>query len=140
MIAESWNSISGSTLRVSCNELLGYNKKCVNSSKDNAVNYIAETEKFRNFQLSWDKVKQLLTIDDAPLFGTLSDNEIFEVVDVSGEPNEGSSHLKAYSYLKVSLNATQLMVMTHILDVATRKKPSSFKQKLIADYVKYDTK
>ncbi|KRZ04029.1 hypothetical protein T11_4857 [Trichinella zimbabwensis] len=60
--------------------------------------------------------------------------------------NELLSHSEAHSCLKVAFkwmeqqkefSATQLMLMTHIWDVAA-KKLSSFKQKLFTYYIEYD--
>ncbi|KRZ05177.1 hypothetical protein T11_5140 [Trichinella zimbabwensis] len=69
-------------------------------------------------------------------------------VDVSDKPNEGPSHSEAYFCLTVGLkwmekqkefSATQLMLMRQIGDVAAQNKLSSFKQKLITDYIEYDS-
>ncbi|KRZ14513.1 Jerky -like protein-like [Trichinella zimbabwensis] len=104
--------------------------------------------------LSRDEVKQLITVDDTPLLSTLTDDEILEVVEknenkdfnVSDKANELLSHLEAHSCLKVAFkwmeqqkesSASQLMLMSRIWDVAA-KKLSSFKQKLIANYIEYD--
>ncbi|KRY73598.1 hypothetical protein T4A_1349 [Trichinella pseudospiralis] len=55
------------------------------------------------------------------------------------------NHSEDYSCLKVGLkleyekefSATQLMLIRHIRDVAAQKKPSSFKQKFITDYIEH---
>ncbi|KRX93375.1 hypothetical protein T4B_9308 [Trichinella pseudospiralis] len=70
-----------------------------------------------------------------------------EDVDVSDKPDKDVSHLEAYFCSEVGLkwmkqqeefSATQLM--RHIRNVAAQKKLSSFKQKLITDYMEYNAK
>ncbi|KRX81641.1 hypothetical protein T06_5844 [Trichinella sp. T6] len=76
MIVQARNSISGSTLRVSWNELLGYNENC-------------------------EEVEKLLTVDDITLFKTLTGDEILKAVEE--DENEVPSHSEAYSCFKVGL-------------------------------------
>ncbi|KRX82754.1 hypothetical protein T06_6786 [Trichinella sp. T6] len=58
--------------------------------------------------LSWDRVEQLLAVDNKSLFGTLTDDEILEAVeedenedvdvfDTFDKPNEGLSYSEDYS-------------------------------------------
>ncbi|KRZ80603.1 hypothetical protein T10_12453 [Trichinella papuae] len=68
MIAQAWNSISGSTLRILWNKLLGYNEECVIQSIDCDDDSTAVIEMFKNPDLSQGKVEHLLTVDDTPLF------------------------------------------------------------------------
>ncbi|KRX45974.1 hypothetical protein T05_11652 [Trichinella murrelli] len=95
--------------------------------------------------------------DDNPLFVALTDDEILEAVeedededgDESDKLNERLCHSEAYSSFKFGLkwmeqqkefSAAQLMVVRHIRDVAAQNKLSSLKQRLIADFIKSDTK
>ncbi|KRY57301.1 hypothetical protein T03_12850 [Trichinella britovi] len=124
MIAQAWDSTSGSIIEI-----------------------------FKNSKLSWDRVEQLLAVDNNSLFGTLTDDEILEAVeedenedvdvfDMFDKPNEGLSHSEDYSCRFEVDGATgkiQLLLLRHICDVAAQKKLSTCRQKLITDYVKYDT-
>ncbi|KRY46002.1 hypothetical protein T03_5256 [Trichinella britovi] len=68
-----------------------------------------------------------------------------ENVHVSDKPNEGLSHSKAHSCHKATFKwmelqkAAPLTLIRHIHDVAAQNKLSSFKQKLITDYIEYDS-
>ncbi|KRX61669.1 hypothetical protein T09_6105 [Trichinella sp. T9] len=103
MIAQAWDSISGSTLHVSWSKILGYNDKCAVEKDEN------------------------------------------ENVHVSDKPNEGLSHSKAHSCHKATFKwmelqkAAPLTLIRHIHDVAAQNKLSSFKKKLITDYIEYDS-
>ncbi|XP_003377696.1 putative Trp operon transcriptional repressor [Trichinella spiralis] len=90
-----------------------------------------------------NEVEHLLTVDNTPLCETLTDDEIFEVVekdeneddDVSYKPNEELSHSSFKFGLKwmeqqKKFSTTGLMLMRHIRDVTAQKLLSSFKQKL----------
>ncbi|KRY92520.1 hypothetical protein T4D_3210 [Trichinella pseudospiralis] len=80
MTAQSWNLISGSTLRILSNKLLGYNEECVIQSIDCDGDYSAIIEMFKNYDLSENE-------DD----------------DVSDKSNKGPSHSETYSCLMVGL-------------------------------------
>ncbi|KRZ02275.1 Jerky -like protein-like, partial [Trichinella zimbabwensis] len=130
MIAQAWDSISGHTLRVSWNRLLGYKEECVNQSIDCDEDFATVTEMFEKFKLSQDEGEQWLADDDTPLFETLTDDEILKAVqkdenedvdesDMPDKSDERLSHSEAYSCAKVLFNwmeqqnefsATQLMV------------------------------
>ncbi|KRY20747.1 hypothetical protein T12_15451 [Trichinella patagoniensis] len=91
MIVQARNSISGSTLRVSWNELLGYNENCVKQSldcDDELHNSVEEDE------------------NEVP-----SHSEAYSCLKVG---------LKWMEQQK-EFSATQLMLMRHICDVAARK-------------------
>ncbi|KRX15962.1 hypothetical protein T07_7464, partial [Trichinella nelsoni] len=97
-------------------------KKALNNAPDSAL------EMFTNP----NEVEHLLTVDNTPLYETLTDDEIFEASD---KPNEELS----YSSFKFGLkwmeqqkkfSTTGLMLMRHIRDVTAQKLLSSFKQKL----------
>ncbi|KRZ05858.1 Jerky -like protein-like [Trichinella zimbabwensis] len=70
MIAQAWNSISGSTLRILSDELPGYDEKCVNQSID---------------------------CDDYCITVIAVEKDENEEVDVSDKPNKGVTHSEAYS-------------------------------------------
>ncbi|KRY41555.1 hypothetical protein T01_3559 [Trichinella spiralis] len=104
MIAQAWDSTSGCTR----NEILGYNEECAIQLRSCDDNCTAIIEIFKNSKLSWDRVDQLLAVDNNSLFGTLTDDEILEAVeedenedadvsDMFDKPNEGLSHSEAYS-------------------------------------------
>ncbi|KRZ56661.1 hypothetical protein T02_1124 [Trichinella nativa] len=85
MIVQARNSISGSTLRVSWNELLGYNENCVSQSLD------CDDELY-NCNIN-EEVEKLLTVDDITLFKTLTGDEILKAVEE--DENEVPSHSEA---------------------------------------------
>ncbi|KRY83800.1 hypothetical protein T4D_11607 [Trichinella pseudospiralis] len=94
-------------------------------------------EVFKKFKLSWNKVEHTQS----------NGKDENEDVDVSDKPDKDVSHLEAYFCSEVGLkwmkqqkefSATQLM--RHIRNVAAQKKLSSFKQKLITDYMEYNAK
>ncbi|KRY29761.1 hypothetical protein T01_13979 [Trichinella spiralis] len=66
-------------------------------------------------------------------------------VHVSDKLNEGLSHSEPHSCHKATFKwmelqkAAQLTLIRHIRDVAAQNKLSSFKQKLITDYIEYDS-
>ncbi|KRX75060.1 N-acetyltransferase 6 [Trichinella sp. T6] len=103
------------------------------------------------------EVEQWVGDDDNPFFVALTDDESLGAVeedededsDESDKPNERLCHSEAYSSFKFGLkwmeqqkefSAAQLMVVRHIRDVAAQNKLSSLKQRLIADFIKSDTK
>ncbi|KRZ66952.1 hypothetical protein T10_10916, partial [Trichinella papuae] len=132
-----------------------FSRKSMKKASNNALDSPLEMSK--NFELSREEVGQLPTVDDTLLFEILTDDEILksvekdenEDVDESDKSDEGPNHSEAYSCAKVLFNwmeqqnefsATELMVIRHICDIAAQKKLSSSKQKLITDYIEYDTK
>ncbi|KRZ49547.1 hypothetical protein T02_3815 [Trichinella nativa] len=78
-------------------------------------------------------------------FITTVEKDENENVHVSDKPNEGLSHSEAHSCHKATFKwmklqkAAQLTLIRHIHDVAAQNKLSSFKQKLITDYIEYDS-
>ncbi|KRX48849.1 hypothetical protein T05_8896 [Trichinella murrelli] len=99
---------------------------------------------FKNPELSQNKVKKLLTVDDATLFKALTDDENIQNSGKRDKPNEVLSHSKTYSCLEVTFkwmeqqkefSATHLMLIKLMCDAAAQKKLSSFKKN-----DEYDTK
>ncbi|KRY08677.1 hypothetical protein T12_1475 [Trichinella patagoniensis] len=148
MIAQAWDSISGSTLHVSWNKILGYNEKCVNHSVDcdtllhKCTINTKQCEKdcttvkkmFKKFMLLRDGIKQWLADNDTPLFKTSTDDGKY-----SRHHSEAHScHKATFKWMELQ-KAAQLTLIRHIHDVAAQNKLSSFKQKLITDYIEYDS-
>ncbi|KRX13254.1 hypothetical protein T07_5104 [Trichinella nelsoni] len=145
MIAQAWDSISGSTLHVSWNKILGYNAKCVNQSVDcdtllhkcTINTKQCEKDCTTKFMLLRDGIKQWLADNDTPFFKTSTDDEKYSK---QWKKMKMKTSICLINQMKMELQkAAQLTLIRHIHDVAAQNKLSSFKQKLITDYIEYDS-
>ncbi|KRY41663.1 Jerky -like protein-like [Trichinella spiralis] len=83
MIAQVWESISGNTLRVSWNKLLGYNEECLGDD---------DTPFFET--LTDDEILEAVNKDE---------DKDGDESDMSDKSNERLIHSEAYSFFKFSL-------------------------------------
>ncbi|KRZ62888.1 hypothetical protein T02_8939, partial [Trichinella nativa] len=89
--------------------------------------------------------RTVAAVDNNSLFGTLTDDEILEAVE-EDENEDVDVFDMAQPFGRLFLHDSmeqqekfQLLLLRHICDVAAQKKLSTCRQKLITDYVKYDT-
>ncbi|KRY82676.1 Jerky -like protein-like [Trichinella pseudospiralis] len=135
MIVQAYDcSISGHTLRVSWNKLLGYNEEFSSQSTDCVEDFAAVTEMFEKFKLSQDESEQWLADDDTPSFEALTDDGILKVVEKDENEDVDESDMSfiakfLFNWMEQQnkFNATQLMVVRHICDITAQKKLSSLK-------------